>query len=623
MAVGAPRADNGAVYIFNGGKNGLERKYSQVIYASDVPNSPRGFGMSIASGIDVDGNKFNDIAIGAHLDARAFIFKTRGVINIVALQMVNMTSVPPEEEKMNCNWKKVWYHCIALDLDLAYHGEGASDSIVLDVTFSLDDKSKYTKRARMVDRKTNKLISSTLQEIKLRRNDTTRISFIVYISIGLSVPMQRNIALLSSFKARHDASKCGDIPCGILNKYSPHSVVSYIKYEHRCGDDGTCDVDQRISAAILFPDNQGIGKIIYGKVNGFILNATVINLGEPAFSSNMTTVFSDDFLVDRVEINGKASSIWNVVTKAKEKHLSFLLANPLIKGNAIKVAIKISVPKSRPSLTTYAFDMMVASSGKEINIEDNSASISVESEVDACIHVNGDVFPSYILLPEDPKESSTYSKSQPILYDFNIHNGANVDIQTLGTDISVLTETNGVRLLCVSNITVDDLPCSNIPQQSSCEYVLKNMKSSSGKVIEPRENLTCNGDTVCEQFQCTIPQIPHGQGVQLQIQARILEMSFAGTEKISLGASVQAKFEDEMFVPRDECQNMMGDVSFTVEIATIQQQAKQIQLWIIIVAALVALFLLALLIFVLYKKGFFNRKRPDGDIAEEEEPMNQ
>ena len=48
---------------------------TQVIYASSVPGTPKGFGISIASGVDIDGNTYNDLAVGAYLAGKVYIFK--------------------------------------------------------------------------------------------------------------------------------------------------------------------------------------------------------------------------------------------------------------------------------------------------------------------------------------------------------------------------------------------------------------------------------------------------------------------------------------------------------------------------------------------------------------------
>ena len=64
MAIGAPYggADgNGVVYIYNGGQSGLNSHSPQKILASNMPTLGQGFGISIAGGVDVDGNGYPGI----------------------------------------------------------------------------------------------------------------------------------------------------------------------------------------------------------------------------------------------------------------------------------------------------------------------------------------------------------------------------------------------------------------------------------------------------------------------------------------------------------------------------------------------------------------------------------
>ncbi|CAH0714680.1 unnamed protein product, partial [Brenthis ino] len=72
IAVGAPWEDDerGAVYIFKGGKKGLKSQYIQKIM---VENS-KSFGFSISTGLDVNGDECNDISIGAFTTNAAYVF---------------------------------------------------------------------------------------------------------------------------------------------------------------------------------------------------------------------------------------------------------------------------------------------------------------------------------------------------------------------------------------------------------------------------------------------------------------------------------------------------------------------------------------------------------------------
>lgn len=81
FAVGAPYDGpngRGAVYIYYGSKEGIRKKYGQVIYAEAIQSasvSLSTFGFSLAGGIDLDGNEYPDMAVGSYLSDAAFFFR--------------------------------------------------------------------------------------------------------------------------------------------------------------------------------------------------------------------------------------------------------------------------------------------------------------------------------------------------------------------------------------------------------------------------------------------------------------------------------------------------------------------------------------------------------------------
>lgn len=80
FAVGAPYDGlhgRGAVYIFHGSKDGVLPKASQVIFAEDVIGSGylNTFGFSLSGGIDLDGNMYPDLVVGAYDANKALVFK--------------------------------------------------------------------------------------------------------------------------------------------------------------------------------------------------------------------------------------------------------------------------------------------------------------------------------------------------------------------------------------------------------------------------------------------------------------------------------------------------------------------------------------------------------------------
>lgn len=67
IAIAAPFEDNGAVYIFNGGLNGLSSKPTQILAAphNDLvePFTVHMFGHGLSKGVDIDNNKYLGIYI--------------------------------------------------------------------------------------------------------------------------------------------------------------------------------------------------------------------------------------------------------------------------------------------------------------------------------------------------------------------------------------------------------------------------------------------------------------------------------------------------------------------------------------------------------------------------------
>lgn len=66
--MGAPYGGSegeGVVYVYRGSKVGVREKADQVIAGRDVRNNLQSFGFSLAGGVDMDGNEYPDLVVGA------------------------------------------------------------------------------------------------------------------------------------------------------------------------------------------------------------------------------------------------------------------------------------------------------------------------------------------------------------------------------------------------------------------------------------------------------------------------------------------------------------------------------------------------------------------------------
>lgn len=96
IAIGAPFEDNGAVYIYHGGPNGLSNKPSQKLKApqNDLvePFNVHMFGHGLSKGADIDANQYLDLAIGAPNAETVYVYKSYPVVRI------NATITPLSQE---------------------------------------------------------------------------------------------------------------------------------------------------------------------------------------------------------------------------------------------------------------------------------------------------------------------------------------------------------------------------------------------------------------------------------------------------------------------------------------------------------------------------------------------
>jgi integrin alpha 7 len=67
IAIGSPYEGQGVVYIHMGDrKTGLLLKPDQVILAEALPMTLKTFGYSLSGGVDLDGNGYPDLLVGAY-----------------------------------------------------------------------------------------------------------------------------------------------------------------------------------------------------------------------------------------------------------------------------------------------------------------------------------------------------------------------------------------------------------------------------------------------------------------------------------------------------------------------------------------------------------------------------
>lgn len=100
IAVGAPFAGDGSVFVYLGSERGLREQHSQRLDHPKAVQSSYGtamFGHGLSKGADINDNGFNDLAIGAPNAEAVFLYHAYPVVTIKATISSQTREIKPEQ----------------------------------------------------------------------------------------------------------------------------------------------------------------------------------------------------------------------------------------------------------------------------------------------------------------------------------------------------------------------------------------------------------------------------------------------------------------------------------------------------------------------------------------------
>uniref|UniRef100_A0AC34FFJ2 Integrin alpha-2 domain-containing protein n=1 Tax=Panagrolaimus sp. ES5 TaxID=591445 RepID=A0AC34FFJ2_9BILA len=283
--------------------------------------------------------------------------------------------------------------------------------------------------------------------------------------------------------------------------------------------------------------------------------------------------------------------------------------------------------KSERVSASLNFTAFVNSTSKEQNLENNKWEVDVRLIKEADLEVVGVSNPPIILFSGG--ESSPADEEDighQVIHQYTVTNRGPFYAKNVSVLIDWPLELNYTEGKYVYSrveygrtkreITED----SEVPEgvARSSFITPKNHNLSPKQINQHGENIdiydvNCKDSTaICHRITCTIENIDADDSVLIEVRARLWNNTFSGTytgiEYISISSSVQ--------VSVDPKQGILESVTNNYALVTTHaypdrpSQEQKIELWMIILAILAALLLLAALIFCCYKCGFFNRNRP-------------
>lgn len=256
FAVGAPYDGpfgNGAVYIFHGSPNGPLLKPSQIIKSEDIVEStpyPRTFGFALSGGLDMDGNTYPDLAVGAYASDQVYIFKSRPVAAVNAFTSFSSQSKLIDIEEKHCQTQRDGKMVACTDIVTCwnYNGEHLPPALEFDVSWVLDSKKPKTPRMFFLadESKNIRNLSITLAYGKQFCHNET-----VYITDSLQdkltpLEVETRYNLRSSRRPPSLVRRRRDVLEPVIDQNREIVQRDAINIQKNCGADNICEPDLRL-----------------------------------------------------------------------------------------------------------------------------------------------------------------------------------------------------------------------------------------------------------------------------------------------------------------------------------------------------------------------------------------
>lgn len=339
IAIGAPYENDGVVYIYLGSKDGLSKTPSQVIRAADLGLKPNRkintFGSFLTGGLDLDGNDYPDLVVGAYNSSAAIALLSRPIISI-------QTSVPKKDdikaidpsvkgcvEDLSANVTCFSFKtCCSID-PLADSNKPQKLNIIYTIEAETFKGQKKFSRVYFGSGSTNRSNIMHRNFEIITNGVKTCFNEVVYIKESakdIQTPIKFHLNYTMVEKALKNSGLEELNP--ILDQTQADRIIE-ASFQKDCGSDDICDSSLVVDASLgLEKEENGQYKFVLGKFDDIQLNVKVRNKADSAYESQLFVIHQPSVTYIAAKVT-KGSVICNQYNKTV---VACTVGNPLKRG---------------------------------------------------------------------------------------------------------------------------------------------------------------------------------------------------------------------------------------------------------------------------------------------------
>ncbi|XP_078795438.1 integrin alpha-6 isoform X5 [Oryzias latipes] len=651
IAVGAPLDDEGAgkVYIYLGSAHQIKTTPAQVL--TGRANNIRFFGYSLAGKMDIDENFYPDLAVGSLADA-VVIYRARPVI---AINIDVKTSVREIDLKNKTCGNNI---CFVVNASFSYKTKPATYNSFLSLNYSikadelqrklgltprvfLSNESGFQSDGRVELQSQNEIRYVELKAIvKDNIKDKVRPIFIE-VSADIIPTMEKT-------------TKNG-LPslAPILDPFKPNtSVIQIVFVKEGCQDSYICYSNLKMNCSLHYKQSNEFVPLSKNKNNvaEFVLNyerkdlALLVNVtnsgGDYAYETKLAGSFPRGLEYSGVRMV-KAATDNPVVCSVGQNssQVDCELGNPLKRDSVITFYIILSTNNISVDTTEFEIDLQLKTTSNQ-----KIPPLKVKSTLvfELPLSVSGEASPTQVSFGGVVTGESAMKTEEDVgsLINITVRIHYLTNLLWKSSVRAVLhikwpkLNKQGKYLLYLMNVSTkgqNEVRCSPETEINSLKLthvkssvsepnqkITKEEKKTSGRISSffGRKNnvLSMESGIHWGHLQCTLLGI---DGTTIELRTRLWNSTFleeyasVKTSRLLVKASLELQTDVKNVILKSP------NIDVTVAVSPESDVAQYVvQWWVILLAVLAGILILALMVFMLWKCGFFKRSQKDDSVPQ-------